>query len=193
MQRKTLLATTLGLLFAGSATFALAQSATPAPSAPAPKASPASKVPPRADLDDDMGFFDGPMGRMGPGSRGGPGFGRPGFGGPGFGGPRSPVISDLKELEHLYITSGRAKELPALYNEVLSKTQDPQVRTYVYHHLAHAQAAPANTDQAIATLRKSLDENLANEAKRRADMDKMRKEWEQRRAPAGKPAPAPQP
>jgi flagellar biosynthesis chaperone FliJ len=50
----------------------------------------------------------------------------------------------------------------------------------VYHQLARLQAAPANTDQAIATLRKSLDENLANEAKMRAQMDKLRSQWEQR-------------
>ena len=119
---------------------------------------------------------------------GGHGFGH-GFGGPGMDDHGSPVIADLHALEKLYLISGRAKELPALYNEVLAKSQDPQVRTYVYHHLARAQAMPANPDQAIATLRKSLEENLANEARQRAEFEKMRSEREQRRSQA-KPAAA---
>ncbi|WP_430388138.1 hypothetical protein [Dyella sp. 20L07] len=182
MQRKTLLATTLALLVAGSASFAIAQNAASnAPSAPPAKPAPAGKAP-------QMGRDDGP------GFRGGPGPGRPGFGGPGFNGPGSAVISDLHALERLYIASGRTKELPALYNDVLAKSQNPEVRTYAYHHLARAQAAPANPDQAIATLRKSLDENLANDAKQRAEFEKMRSDWEQRRGSAKPPAaPAAQP
>ena len=188
MHRKTLLATTLALLVAGTATLAIAQSTAPTPPGPSPKAAPAAKGP-HADGDDDMGWIDGPMAA---GPHGGPGFERPGFDRPGFDRPGSPVIEDLQALERLYLMSGRGKDLPALYNEVLAKSQDPQVRTYVYHHLARAQTAPTNTDQAIATLRKSLDENLANEAKRRAEMEKMRTEWDQRRG-AAKPAPATQP
>jgi hypothetical protein len=174
MQRKTLLASTLALLIAGTAALAIAQDA--APSGPAPKAGPMSNGP--------------QAGRGGDGFRGGPGFGA------GFGGPSSPVIDDLRALEHLYMVSGRTKELPALYNEVLSKSQDPRVRTYAYHQLARTQTAPANPDQAIATLRKSLEENLANEAKRRAEFDRMRGDWEQHRGPmkpASAPAPAAQP
>jgi hypothetical protein len=175
MQRKTLLTSALVLLIIAGGGYAIAQDAAPR-SAPPPaaKASPAGKGP-------QMGRGDMP------GFMGGPGFGRPGFDGPG-----SPVIEDLQALERLYRESGRSKELPALYNDVLSKTQDPRVRTYAYHHLARAQSAPANVDQAIATLRKSLDENLGNEAKQRADFEKMRSDWEQRRN-AMKPAPAAQP
>ena len=167
MQRKTLLASALALMVAGAASLVVAQDA---PSAP-PAQGPAAKAAPMAH--DAM---PGPMGRPDGG-----GFGRPGFGRPGMGGPESPVIGDLNALERLYRESGRSKELPALYDEVLAKSQDPRVRTYVYHQLARLQAAPANTDQAIATLRKSLDENLANEAKMRAQMDKLRSDWEQRR------------
>lgn len=178
MQRKTLLASALVLLAAVGGGYAIAQDAAPK-NAPAAKAMPAAKGP-------QMGH-----GGM-PGFMGGPGFGGPGFGHPGFDGPGSPVIEDLQALERLYRESGRSKELPALYNDVLAKTQDPRVRTYVYHHLARAQSAPANVDQAIATLRKSLDENLANEAKQHAEVEKMRSDWEQRRG-AMKPAPAAQP
>ncbi|MFC4528512.1 hypothetical protein ISN76_15915 [Dyella halodurans] len=182
MQRKTLLASALAMLIAGSASYVVAQDAAPsAPPAPAQKARP--PAPPKGPS----------MGDNGPrGSRGGPDFDGPGFGGPGFGGPGSAVISDLHELERLYMMTGRAKELPALYNDVLAKSQDPVVRTYVYHHLARAQMAPSNPDQAIATLRKSLDENLANAAKQRAEFEKMRSEWQERHATA-KPGPAPAP
>lgn len=169
MQRKTLLASALTLIIAGAATLVMAQEAPPA--APAKAATSKQAPAPRNAM-------PGPMG--GP-DFGGPGFGRPGFGGPGMPGMESPVIGDLSALEHLYRESGRTKELPALYNDVLSKSQDPRVRTYVYHQLARVQSAPTNTDQAIATLRKSLDENLSNEAKKRAEFDKMRSEWEQRR------------
>jgi hypothetical protein len=180
MQRKTLLTSALVLLVIAGGGYAIAQDAAPK-SAPAQaaKAPPAGKGPQmgRGDMPDFMG---------------GPGFDRGGFGRPGFDGPGSPVIEDLQALEHLYRESGRGKDLPGLYNEVLTRTQDPRVRTYVYHQLARAQSAPANVDQAIATLRKSLDENLGLEAKRRADMEKMRSDWEQRRG-AMKPAPAAQP
>lgn len=179
MQRKTLLASALTMLIAGSASYVVAQDAAQsAPPAAAQKARP-SALP------------KGPaMGENSPrGSRGGPD-----FGGPGFGGPGSAVISDLHELERLYMMTGRSKELPALYNDVLAKSQDPAVRTYVYHHLARAQLAPSNPDQAIATLRKSLDENLTNEAKRRAEFEKMRSEWQQHRDTMKPgPAAAPQP
>jgi hypothetical protein len=174
MQRKTLLAAALALLVAGAASMVIAQDVAPA-------AGPAKDAPGRP----------GPMGHDGmPGYMGGPDFDGPGrgFGRMGMDGPESPVISDLAALERLYRESGRTKELPALYNDVLSKSQDPRVRTYVYHQLARVQSAPTNTDQAIATLRKSLDENLSNEAKKRAEFDKMRSDWEQRRNQA-KPAP----
>jgi hypothetical protein len=175
MQRKTLLA--FAMLVAGSAPFVMAQDAAPG----APPAS-AQKTRPPAPPKDPSAGDHGPRG-----SRGGPD-----FGGPGFRAPGSAVISDLHALERLYMRTGRAKELPALYNDVLAKSQDPAVRTYVYHHLARAQMAPSNPDQAIATLRKSLDENLANEAKQRAEFEKMRSEWQEHHG-AIKPGPAPAP
>jgi len=180
MQRKTLLASALALVITVATSVVIAQSA-PGPD----KHATAGPAPMAHDTSPD-GFMSG-SDRGGPGF-GGPGMGRPDGGPMGFGGPESPVIGDLAALERLYRESGRSKELPALYNEVLSKSQDPRVRTYAYHQLARVQAAPANTDQAIATLRKSLDENLANEAKKRAEFEKMRSDWEQRRN-AAKPAP----
>lgn len=89
-------------------------------------------------------------------------------------GPGMGAFADLHALERLYREAGREKELASLYNDVLSKSQDPHLRTYVYHQLARLQARPANVDQAIATLRKSLSENLANEAKMRAEHERMR-------------------
>jgi hypothetical protein len=176
MQRKTLLASALALMVASAASVVIAQNA------PANGKAPPAKPAPMAQDDMPDVFMPGP-------DFGGPG---PGFGGPRMGrmGPESPVIGDLAALERLYRESGRTKDLPALYNDVLSKSQDPRVRTYAYHQLARVQSAPANTDQAIATLRKSLDENLANEAKKRAEFEKMHSDWEQRHS-AAKPAPQP--
>lgn len=179
MQRKTLVTSALILLVAVGGGYAIAQDVAPKnPPAPATKAPPAGKS--------VLAFRDGPD------PMAGPGFGHPGFGDPGFGrdvdDPGSPVIDDLLALERLYRESGRSKELTSLYNEVLAKSQDPRVRNYAYHHLARLQATPANTDQAIATLRKSLDEDLANEARHRAELDKMRSEWEQRHNATPTPA-----
>jgi hypothetical protein len=179
MQRKTLLASVLALAVIGAASLVIAQDGVPG--AP-PAKNGAGKTGPMAH--DGIADFMGGPDFGGPG----PGFGRPGFGRMGFDAPESPVIGDLSALERLYRESGRTKELPALYNDVLAKSQDPRVRTYVYHQLARVQSAPASTDQAIATLRKSLDENLSNEAKKRAEFDKMRSDWEQRRDQA-KPTP----
>lgn len=94
------------------------------------------------------------------------------------------AFADLHALERLYRDNGREKELTAVYNEVLAKSQDPQLRTYAYHQLARLQARPANVDQAIATLRKSLAENLANEATMHAERERMRRQWKQQAAPA---------
>jgi predicted negative regulator of RcsB-dependent stress response len=101
---------------------------------------------------------------------------------------RSGVIGNLRAMERLYQQAGRSKEMVAVYNDVLAKSQNPRVRDYVHKRLARLQAQPANVDQAIATLRKGLDENLANEAKMRAEREKMRAVWQQRASEAASPA-----
>jgi len=160
MLRKTLLASTFAVLMAGSASWALAQNAPPPP-ANGGVSAPGTQMPaPGVGPHDGRGKF------------------RPGM--HDMAGPIDGVIGDLRELERLYMESGRSKELTALYNDVLAKSQDPRVRDYVYKHLARLQARPGNVDQAIATLRKGLDENLANEAKMCAEREKMRIEWQQR-------------
>ncbi|MDF4002740.1 hypothetical protein P3W33_04900 [Luteibacter sp. PPL552] len=150
MQRKTLIASVASLLVAGSAAFAFAQDAAPTP--PAPAAAPHAPQGPRpAGGPADHGHW----GHHGRGQMMG----------------RNGVIGDLRSLERLYVMSGRQKELPALYNEVLAKSQNPMVRDYAYRHLARAQMQPQNTDAAIATMRKSLDESLAQDQKRHAEME----------------------
>lgn len=94
------------------------------------------------------------------------------------------VIGDLHALAHLYQQSGRSKEMVAVYQNVLAKSQDPRVRDYAYHHLARLETQPTNVDQAIATLKKGLDENLANEAKMHAQREQMRAAWQAKRAAA---------
>ena len=167
MQRKTLLASLFAVLLAGSASFVLAQ----APAAPAAPPAPATQP-----VDGHMHGMRGPMQRGAFQHRGMRG-GHQGNG----------VIGNLRGLERLYQDAGRSKEMIAVYNDVLAKSQDPRVRGYVYQRLARLQAQPTNVDQAIATLRKGLDENLANEAKMRAEREKMRAAWQKR---ADKAAPA---
>ncbi|OOG47957.1 hypothetical protein [Rhodanobacter sp. C01] len=167
MHRNTLLASALAVLMAGSASLVIAQDAPPPPAA-GPSATMRAPAKPHGD-------------RRGPGMHE-----------RGFGDQHGGVIGDLRGLEHLYMQAGRSKDLAALYNDVLAKSQDPRVRDYVYQHLARLQARPTNVDQAIATLRKGLDESLANEAKMRAEHDKMRAAWQQHAGAPTPPAPAAQ-
>lgn len=165
MERKTLIASAASLLLAGSAAFAFAQDAAPqAPAAPAARSAPAAP-------DQGPKWGHGPAGAQGHG-----GWGHHGRGGMERGG----VIGDIRGLERLYIQSGRQKELPALYNEVLAKSQNPRVRDYAYRHLARAQMQPQNVDAAIATMRKSLDESLAQDQKRHQDMEAFKARMQQR-------------
>ncbi|MFP3568145.1 hypothetical protein [Paraburkholderia sp. SIMBA_030] len=76
-------------------------------------------------------------------------------------GPGFAVVNDLEQLRRLYAMTGREGDIVAVYHEVLNKTQDPMLRHYVYDSLAREQLKPANPDQAIATLRTSLTEDLA--------------------------------
>ncbi|CAH2912194.1 MAG: FIG00466447: hypothetical protein [uncultured Paraburkholderia sp.] len=76
-------------------------------------------------------------------------------------GPGFAVVNDLEQLRRLYALSGRPGDIVALYHDVLNKTQDPMLRHYFYDSLAREQLRPANPDQAIATLRASLSEDLA--------------------------------
>jgi hypothetical protein len=170
MHRKTLLASMLTVLLAGTASFAIAQNAAAPTPATAPQAA--------GNMHDARGMHH--HGMRGPGMQR-----------HGVDRDRGGVIGDLRQLERLYLESGRSKELTALYNDVLAKSQNPHVRNYVYHHLARLQARPANVDQAIATLRKGLDESLANDAKMQAAKEKMRAEWQSRHARGATPAAAP--
>ncbi|NID17064.1 hypothetical protein [Luteibacter yeojuensis] len=157
MQRKTFLASAVSLLLAGSAAFAFAQDASPkAPSAPSAQAGQADG---HQGMKWDRGDRDHGRGQHG-------GWGRQGHRGM----RNAGVIGDLRALERVYVMSGRAKELPALYNDVLARSQNPMVRDYAYRHLARAQMRPQNVDAAIATLRKSLDESLAQDQKRHEEM-----------------------
>ncbi len=76
-------------------------------------------------------------------------------------GPAGAAIMDMKAIQRLYLLEGRRQDLVGLYHDVLGKTRNPEVRNYAYGHLARAEIKLTNTSQAVATLRQSLDENLA--------------------------------
>lgn len=109
-------------------------------------------APPSAHAHGDPQHDEGPRGHgsLGPMAPMGPGF---------------AVINDLEQLRRLYAMAGHENEIIAVYHDVLSKTQDPMLRHYVYDSLAREQLKPANPDQAIATLRTSLSEDLAAASK----------------------------
>lgn len=153
MNRKTLLTTALTVLMAGSTSVVLAQ--TPPPPAPSKMAS--------APMHPAHAHHMSPKGHRMHNHH--------------FSGQRGGVIGDLHSLERLYMQAGRGSDMVTVYNDVLSKSKNPRVRDYAYRHLARLQAKPANVDQSIATLRKALDENLANEAKMQAQREKMRTIW----------------
>lgn len=88
-------------------------------------------------------------------------------------GPAMAVIGTLGRLERLYRMQGKTADVRALYRDVLNKTKDPQVRHFAYGRLARAELKPADTAAAVATLRKSLDESLAQLNQR----DRKRAEW----------------
>jgi hypothetical protein len=75
--------------------------------------------------------------------------------------PSTVVINDLEQLHRLYAITGREDEMIGIYHDVLKVTQDPMIRSYVYDSLARVQLKPAHADDAIATLRASLSEDLA--------------------------------
>ncbi len=56
---------------------------------------------------------------------------------------------------------GDRAELAATYQHILASTRNPILRNYAYLHLARLQLRVSNSHAALATLRKSLDENLA--------------------------------
>ncbi len=149
MQRKLLLSALAATLIAGGG-LALAQNA---PSTPAPMPSTQSAPMPMRGAG-RMQRMDARQG-MRSGMHGGKyhGMGR-------HHGPAGAVIGDLRQISRLYIMDGKIRPLEGLYKEVLGKTQNPMVRNYVYRELARLQARPRDTGAAIATLRKSLDENL---------------------------------
>ncbi len=75
----------------------------------------------------------------------------------------SPVFQtmrNLRELERLYLIGGRAQDVPALYREVLTKTDNPAVRHFAYNRIARNELKPGDVGQAIAALRQGLDESL---------------------------------
>ena len=132
---RAILNTVLCTVLTMAATAAFAQEAPPPPAA--------ARTHGEAQRGDGPPAFHDRMGPMGPM-------------GPGF-----AVVNDLEQLRRLYAMSGRESEIIAVYHEVLNKTQDPMLRHYVYDALAREQLKPANPDQAIATLRTSLSEDLA--------------------------------
>lgn len=75
--------------------------------------------------------------------------------------PVHAVMRNMIQLERLYILDGRAKDVPALYQDLLSRTQNAQLRSFAFNRIARQQSRPADPEQVIATVKQSLTENLS--------------------------------
>ena len=83
-------------------------------------------------------------------------------------GPGFAVVNDLEQLRRLYAMSGREGEIVAVYHEVLSKTQDPMLRHYVYDSLAREQLKPANPTRRLRRCDQSVEDLLRRTGSRMA-------------------------
>lgn len=106
--------------------------------------------------------LDPPAEGPGPGPDGGSLHVHPGGpgGGPGPRGPVQEVIGTTLEIERLYREQGKPREVIALYQDLLAKAKNPEVRGFAYEALAHAELQPADPDRAITTLKQGLEESL---------------------------------
>jgi hypothetical protein len=73
--------------------------------------------------------------------------------------PAVAVIVNLRAIERVYRSEGRAKELPAFYRAQLERTQDPLVRNFVNYRLARLELRADDAKAALEALTRNLDEN----------------------------------
>ncbi len=72
------------------------------------------------------------------------------------------VLKDLRRIDALYRREGLTGELPALYTDVLARTQNVAVTTVANARLQQLQTPKQDSAVTIATLRERLDGNLAS-------------------------------
>jgi predicted negative regulator of RcsB-dependent stress response len=60
----------------------------------------------------------------------------------------------------MYRANGREKDVPALYQDVLTRTNDPVVRHMAGRRLAQLQWRGGNKDAAMQQMQKNLDADL---------------------------------
>lgn len=71
------------------------------------------------------------------------------------------VLKDLRRIDAMYRREGLSSELPALYQDVLARTQNVTVTTVVNARLQRLLAPRADREETIAALRERVDANLA--------------------------------
>ena len=74
--------------------------------------------------------------------------------------PSASVLRDVAGLERMYRRSGREKEIPGLWRDVLARTNDPVVRHMAGGRLARLEWRAGNKDAAIEQMKKNLDADL---------------------------------
>lgn len=74
--------------------------------------------------------------------------------------PALATIRDLRAIEGVYRRSGRDKDVPGFYNDVLKRTDNALVRDFATHRLARIAMRSGDTKGALEQLQRSLDEDL---------------------------------
>jgi hypothetical protein len=74
--------------------------------------------------------------------------------------PSASVLLDLTSLEQMYRDNGREKDVPALYRDVLARTNDPVVRHLAGQRVAQLEWQNGNKDAAVEQMQKNLEADL---------------------------------
>jgi hypothetical protein len=80
--------------------------------------------------------------------------------------PSLAVIVNLRAIERVYRSDGRAAELPSFYRSQLGRTDDALVRNFINYRLARMEMREQDAKGALETLMRNLDENLARAGSR---------------------------
>lgn len=74
--------------------------------------------------------------------------------------PELAVAIDFRRLEMVYRRQGDETAIVAMYQDLLTRTEQPKLREFAQRRLRHAERV-AHPEQTIAELRARIDEKLA--------------------------------
>ena len=74
--------------------------------------------------------------------------------------PELAIAIDMRRLEMLYRKTGHEGDVVAMYQDLLKRSDDKQLRAFAERRLKHAERV-AHPEQTIAELRARIDEKMA--------------------------------